>query len=62
MEIQRFNLLLNVHSAVHDNAVAPDQPELFAVTEDGRALKIDLRSGEAKLTYQSPGAPFPLAL
>lgn len=57
-----FRRLLNVHSAVRDIAVAPDQPDLFAVTEDGRALKIDLRSGEIKLSYQSPGAPFPLAL
>ncbi|MEO7494852.1 MAG: hypothetical protein ABIT83_16065 [Massilia sp.] len=54
--------LLNVGSPVRDVAVMPDQPYMFAVTEDGRALKIDLDSGVILLTYQSPGAPFPLAL
>lgn len=57
-----FRRLLNLRSAVRDLAVAPDRPELFAVTEDGRALKIDLKTGEILLTYQSPGSPFPLAL
>ena len=57
-----FRRLLDVRSAVRDIAVAPERPELFAVTEDGRALKIDLRSGEIRLTHQSAGLPFPLAL
>lgn len=57
-----FRRLLSVHSPVRDIAVAPDRPDLFAVTEDGRALKIDLKSGEIKLTYQTTGQPFPLAL
>lgn len=54
--------LVNVGSPVRDIAVSPDEPYLFAVTEDGRAMKIDLESGAVKLTYQSPGKPFPLAL
>lgn len=57
-----YRRLLNLHSAVRDLAVAPDRPELYAVTEDGRALKIDLRSGRIELSYQTQGNPFPLAL
>lgn len=49
-------------SAVRDIAVKPSGDELFAVTEGGRVLALDVRSGEILRQYQTPGAPFPLAV
>ncbi|MBI2761521.1 MAG: hypothetical protein HYX51_08865 [Chloroflexi bacterium] len=57
-----FRRLINLGSAVRDIAVAPTGNDLFAVTEDGRALKLDLVSGEVKLTFQNGGTPFPRPL
>jgi WD40 repeat protein len=57
-----FQRLTNLGSAVRDLAVAPKGNDLFAVTEDGRALKLDLASGEVRLTYCSEGEFFPRAI
>jgi len=57
-----FNRLTNLGSAVRDVAVAPAGRDLFAVTEDGRALKLDLESGEVKLCYRVGGKAFPRAI
>jgi len=57
-----FRRLIALGSAVRDIAVDPAGRDLFAVTEDGRALKIDLDSGTVQLTYQTGGEPFPRPL
>jgi WD40 repeat protein len=54
-----FRRLTNLGAAVRDIAVAPRGRELFAVTEDGRALKLDLETGAILRTFQCPGEPFP---
>jgi hypothetical protein len=55
-------LVADLGSAVRDVAVEPIGEKCFAVTEDGRALALDLATGEVLAGYQSPGSPFPLAI
>jgi WD40 repeat protein len=57
-----FARLTNLGSAVRDLAVAPKGNDLFAVTEDGRALKLDLATGAVQLTFESEGEFFPRAI
>ncbi|MDT7808081.1 MAG: hypothetical protein QOJ70_1894 [Acidobacteriota bacterium] len=49
----------NVGSAVRDLEVAPSRPDLFAACEDGHVYKLDLETGEVKLSFESTaGQPF----
>jgi WD40 repeat protein len=49
--------LLNLGSAVRDVAAAPEGSTLFAITESGKAHRIDFETGRVLATFSTPPAP-----
>lgn len=56
--VDRLERVTNLGAAVRDIAIAPTGDAVYAVTEDGRAVAIDLSTGTIENEFRAEGRPF----